>query len=109
MARRERVVETYLKRQMELVGGAAEKHVNPGTRGDPDRVCCFPDGYVCLVETKWDEKAEPEPHQIRRHHWWRQRGMPVFVIRSKAEVDRWLAAERIHWAYDCGAGSGCVH
>lgn len=97
MTRREKTVETYLTEQMELVGGAAEKHVNPGHRGDPDRLCSFPDRYHCLVETKWGEDATPEAHQLRRHEWWRQRGMDVYVLKSKEGVSKWMNQMRAHW------------
>jgi hypothetical protein len=77
--RRESSVETPLRERIEAVGGACEKHIG-GKRGDPDRLCSFPNGYVCLVETKWATDVEPEYHQLRRHGFWRKRGMDVWVI-----------------------------
>ena len=76
---REAPVESRLRRRIEDVGGACEKHVG-GMRGDPDRVCSFPNGYHCLAETKWLEDVKPEEHQLRRHGFWRARGMDVWVI-----------------------------
>jgi hypothetical protein len=96
---REAVVEEYLKDRVEDAGGACEKHTNPGHRGDPDRLVSFPRGYKCLVETKWADDAEPEPHQLRRHEWWRDRGMPVHVLRSKAAVNEWML--KMRWAGYC--------
>lgn len=90
MARRENKVEGYLKRRMEEIGGAAEKHVNPGANGDPDRLCSFPDGYHCLVETKWAQDVLLPAHQSRRHKWWRQRGMDVYVIPSVQQASLWV-------------------
>ncbi len=85
-------MESYLRQQVKALGGACEKHTNPGYRGDPDRLVSIPFStpLVCLVETKWAEGVEPEEHQLRRHEWWRSRGMEVYVVRSKAEVDEWL-------------------
>src|SRR5271165_7220155 len=73
------LVETPLARAIEAVGGACEKHKTT-VRGDPDRLCSFPNGYHCLAETKWAEDAKPEDHQLRRHGFWRARGMDVWVI-----------------------------
>jgi hypothetical protein len=88
--RREKTVENYLTAQVEKLGGACEKHTNPGHRGDPDRLVSFPNKYRCMVETKWAEDATPEDHQLRRHEWWRKRGMDVFVLKSKPAVDVWI-------------------
>ena len=55
---REAPVESWLRSRIEDVGGACEKHVG-GMRGDPDRVCSFPNGYHCLAETKWLEDVKP--------------------------------------------------
>jgi hypothetical protein len=94
MSQRENKVEAYLKLRMTAIGGAAEKHVNPGANGDPDRLLSFPLGYKCLVETKWAEDASmTAPHarrQLRRHAWWQQRGMDVYLLKSKAQVDSFI-------------------
>jgi hypothetical protein len=100
MARREAKVETYLQDRMEAINGAAEKHVNPGWRGDPDRICSFPDRYNCMVETKWAPDVAPEAHQTRRHKWWRERGMDVFVIGSHEQVDLFMIKMRKHYTRD---------
>ena|ERR1700722_10280472 len=76
---REKTVESRLNDRIKEVGGACEKHVG-GMRGDPDRICSFPNGYHCLAETKWLEDVKPEEHQLRRHGFWRERGMDVWVI-----------------------------
>lgn len=82
---RERTIERKLKSLIENVCGACEKHVG-AVRGDPDRVCSFPNGYHCLVETKWEEGVEPEPHQLRRHEFWRNRGIDVWVVGSNEHI-----------------------
>lgn len=72
-------METLLAKRIEAIGGACEKHITT-VRGDPDRLCSFPNGYHCLAETKWSEDAKPEDHQLRRHGFWRARGLDVWVI-----------------------------
>lgn len=90
MSQRENVVESYLKKRMTTIGGAAEKHVNPGANGDPDRLLAFPLGYKCLVETKWAEDAPVPSRQLRRHEWWRKRGFDVYTLKSKGQVDAFM-------------------
>lgn len=89
MAKRESVVENYLRLAIKKAGGACEKHKCVGTRGDPDRIVAYRT-YTCFVETKWEEGIEPEPHQLRRHKFWREHGVPVHVVRSKHEADKFL-------------------
>lgn len=90
--RSEQIVEQRLKRRVEETGGVCEKHVNPGYRGDPDRLCSWPSGYVCFVETKWAPGVSPEPHQLRRHKHWRDHGLPVFVAGCDDDIDAVLRA-----------------
>jgi hypothetical protein len=86
---RERIVESRLKRRIEDVGGACAKF-RGSVRGEPDRLCSFPWGFHCLVETKWAEGVMPEPHQLRRHAFWRERGMPVYVVGCDEHIDQLL-------------------
>ncbi len=88
---REYEVENYLTLLMKSVGGMCEKHINPGARGDPDRICVFPGGDMVLVETKWDEGVEPEDHQIRRHLKWKKHGVQVEVVRSRDQARNFVA------------------
>jgi hypothetical protein len=92
---RERIVERRLKRRIESVGGACEKHVG-AMRGDPDRLCSFPNGYHCLVETKWAEGEKPEDHQLRRHGFWRLRGMDVWVIGCDRHIKQLIDLASVH-------------
>lgn len=87
---REKTVEKRLKDKVEAIGGACEKHVG-AMRGDPDRLCSFPNGYHCLVETKWAEGEEPEDHQLRRHAWWRKRGMDVWVVGCNDHITKFVS------------------
>lgn len=87
---REKTVERRLKSRIEEIGGACEKHVG-GKRGDPDRLCSFPNGYHCLVETKWAEGVQPEAHQLRRHEFWRERGMDVWVVGCDRHITEFVS------------------
>jgi hypothetical protein len=99
MAQRENKVERFLQKRVEAVGGACAKF--RGTvRGEPDRLLSFPSRYQCLVETKWAEDVEPEPHQLRRHDWWRKRGMDVYVVRSLEEVTLFMIKMRVKYERD---------
>ncbi len=84
---RERTIERRLKQRIEDHGGACEKHVG-AMRGDPDRLCSFPNGYHCLAETKWEEGVKPEDHQLRRHGFWRRRGLDVWVIGCNEHIEQ---------------------
>lgn len=88
MARRESKVENALVTAVEAEKGACAKHVNTGFRGDPDRLCSFPWGYHCFVETKWATGVVPEAHQLRRHTYWRDRGLDVWVACDTADIRR---------------------
>lgn len=87
MARESRI-ETALTSAVEGLGGACDKHVNTGFRGDPDRLVSFQWGYHCLVETKWATGVAPEAHQLRRHVYWRARGLDVWVACDELDIQR---------------------
>jgi hypothetical protein len=89
--RSESRVETRLVSRVRFAGGACEKFKS-SVRGEPDRLLSFPWGFHCLVETKWARGVKPEPHQLRRHEYWRDRGMPVFVVGDEDGIDIVLAA-----------------
>lgn len=95
---RENKVEEYLTLLMKSIGGMCEKHVNPGARGDPDRICVFPHDLLVFVETKWKEGEEPEDHQIRRHLKYTKRGQRVEVVRSRAEARAFMLKYRWAWS-----------
>src|ERR1700676_4331811 len=87
---REKTIERKLKKRIENIGGACEKFES-AIRGEPDRLCSFPNGYHCLVETKWTEGAVPEPHQLRRHEFWRKRGMDVWVVGCNEHITNFVS------------------
>lgn len=85
---REYKVENALTAAVEASGGVCEKHVNTGHRGDPDRLCSWPWGYHCMVETKWAAGEHPEQHQMRRHVFYREHGLDVWVACDQPDIDR---------------------
>ena len=87
---RESLVENRLVKRTEEVGGACEKF-KPTIRGEPDRLLSFPWGYHCLVETKWATGVRPENHQLRRHAYWRARGLDVWLACDDADIARIIA------------------
>src|ERR1700731_1495362 len=88
--RSETTVRNRLVSRIEAIGGACELHVCPGTRGDPDTICVYA-GYMFFVETKWAPGVPPEPHQLRRHKYWRDRGADVWVASDDREIE-WVVS-----------------
>lgn len=50
--KRERDVESRLRKQIEDMGGLFWKFISPGNNGVPDRIAVFPDGRIVFVELK---------------------------------------------------------
>jgi len=94
MAQRESKVETYLRKLVEAKGGACAKFKG-SVRGEPDRLVSMPNGFHCLVETKWKAGVAPKAHQVRRHKWWNKRGMKTYVIDCRFDVD-WFVENVLH-------------
>ncbi len=83
----EKKTEAYLRVAMLKIGGWCMKWECPNIRGVPDRICQFPNGTTVYVELK-SEGVTPEKHQLRMHSYMKKRGSTVWVIDTKAEVDR---------------------
>lgn len=83
---REYPIVLKLRSAVKAVGGACENFRNPGVRGDPDQLLSFPWGYHCLVECKWGFGVRPRPHQMRRHKYWRDHGMDVWVANDDGSI-----------------------
>ena len=98
---REAPIESFLQTQVMGVGGAAAKF-KPTIRGEPDQLISFPlTKHHCLVEVKWATGVQAQQHQLRRHQYWRDHGMDVVVLTSKAQILAWLHGPmRKHWATD---------
>lgn len=85
---RERQVETYLKSSVKRIGGLTRKYVSPGYAGVPDRLV-FYKGKIFLVELKTQGGllSAVQHVEIKRMA---QVGVPVIVLSSKAEVDKFM-------------------
>lgn len=97
---KEVTVEEYLREQCYLHGALCEKHTAPGTRSVPDRLITLPWGVMDLVETKRPVGGRYEPGQERDHKARAERGIPVYLIRTKHEVDlyvRWRVVNGAHY------------
>ena len=81
-------LEKLLKDQIEFRGGLCLKFVSPGWGGAPDRIV-IRRGRVVFVEMKAPGE-KPTPLQHKRHSQIEQRGIPVVVLRSEEEVQRFV-------------------
>lgn len=95
-ARREGQVEVYLRDRVRGKGGVARKFVSPGHNGVPDQLVFWPGAKLHLVETK-SKDGTVEPHQEREHDRLRALGFTVYVISTKAAVDRYIERNRHLW------------
>lgn len=75
MGKKEKVIEDYLIKEVEKLGGLCVKLSSPGNNGWPDRVCAMPLGFVVWIEVKAPGK-EPGLLQLyyldelqKRSHW----------------------------------------
>lgn len=82
---RESEIENYFVRRVREAGGLQRKFTSPGTRGVPDRIVAFR-GRVRLVELKAPQ-GELSVAQEREHKRWTDAGIPVFVMRTKEQID----------------------
>lgn len=86
---RESSIEKYLVRQVKRAGGEAEKFTSPGRKNVPDRLVTWLYPMTDFVELKATGE-KPNAGQRRDHARRRRRGYSVFVIDSKAGVDRFV-------------------
>lgn len=98
MGQKETPIEEYLTQQVEMRGGLCEKHTSPGRRGVPDRLITWHGGYMHLVETK-APKGELSALQARDHRRRRLRGVNVFVLWTKQQVDRYVQDHSFLWGH----------
>lgn len=83
---RESMIEMFLKKRVEALGGQCLKQEWINTRGAPDRLVILPGGKIIMVELKAPGKL-PEPHQARMHEKLRALGVQVEVIDSVEAVE----------------------
>ena len=86
----EKIIEKYLKKQVEYLGGITFKFVSPGRRGVPDRILIVPGVGVLFVELK-AKAGRLSIHQRRCFSDISDAGGDVIVLNSKSEVDEFLA------------------
>lgn len=86
----EKSIERYLAAKVKELGGLCLKYASSTDTGYPDRLIVLPGGMACWVELK--SKGEvPTRLQDIRHEELRRRGMTVYVVDGKGQVDE-LAA-----------------
>lgn len=86
---RERSVESYLKRQIELRGGICWKFLSPGNAGVPDRLVVF-NSQLYLVELKAPGR-KPRQLQLATFSEFTERGVPVYILDSQKAVDDFIS------------------
>lgn len=89
---REREVEAYLVSKVKDAGGFCPKFVDPGRRGAPDRMVMMPGAPVIFVELKRPIGGEVSVSQQRYHAKLAAVGQIVRVLKSKPEVDTFMAS-----------------
>ena len=85
----EQKIESYLKKQVELLGGKAYKFISPGTAGVPDRIVVLPGGEIFFVELKAPGKKLRKIQEYRAKEL-RALGFDVRTIDSKEKVDKFI-------------------
>lgn len=91
---RESEVETYLRKEVEKIGGMCKKWVCPGTRAVPDRICIMPDGLVVFVEVK-RPGGELRKNQKLFLDELQSLGANAWLISSKKEVELFIDTQKL--------------
>ena len=85
----EQKIESYLKKQVELIGGKAYKFVSPGVAGVPDRIVLLPGGRIFFIELKAPDKKLGKLQEYRAKEL-RALGFDVRTIDSMVKVDLFI-------------------
>lgn len=85
---REREVERRLVLRVGKAGGLAVK-LAPTVSGVPDRLVLLPDLAPLLVELK-SPTGRLRPDQVLWHSRAQQIGHPVYLLRTREQVDAWV-------------------
>lgn len=91
MEKRERDIESGLRRQVEKMGGKFMKFTSPGNDGVPDRIAVLPGGRIWFVELK-REGEKPTAIQKWQMEQLRKMGCNVALITGKQEAIDWCIA-----------------
>ena len=89
MKQREKVIEKYLKEQVEKNNGIIRKWVSPNHRGVPDRICIFATGLIAFVECKAKEGKLSKLQEIELANLMAY-NCPVAIVSSKKDVDAFI-------------------
>ena len=95
-------MESYLRRQVEKVGGLCIKIPADYMRGIPDRLVLLPHGVSAWVETKRPIGGRVSDSQLVVHEMLRRLGQHVFVVKDKGEVIEMLTSMG-NWKAEDGA------
>ena len=88
MNQKESQIESYLKIQIEKIGGMCLKWVSPGNRGVPDRIV-FINSQIWFIELK-STTGERSKLQIYFERLIRKYTDSYLVISSKEEVNKFV-------------------
>lgn len=91
MEKRERDIESSLRKSVERMGGKFMKFTSPGNDGVPDRIAVLPGGRVWFVELK-REGEKPTAIQKWQMEQLRKLGCNVALITGKQEAIDWCVA-----------------
>lgn len=94
MKRRERDIESGLRRQVEKMGGKFMKFTSPGNDGVPDRIAILPGGRVWFVELKREGEKPTAVREVAAGAATKD-GCNVALITGKQEAIDWCMAR---WA-----------
>ena len=83
----EKMIEDYLVKKIESLGGKCKKWACPGWSGVPDRIILMPQGKVFFVETKAPLRKLRKRQEFRKTQL-EELGFTVLVIDGKQKVDR---------------------
>lgn len=85
----EKALERYLTSRSKASGLLCLKYSNSNEVGYPDRILVCPDCRVVWIEVK-SADGRPSAVQKYRHEQLRKYGHEVYVVKSRADIDKML-------------------
>lgn len=86
-------IESWLVKQVRLLGGLADKFVSPGNPGVPDRIIVMPGGKVIFVELKTEVGRLSNRQKWQRERY-KRAGAEVRVIKGMKEAREFVTELR---------------
>lgn len=83
-------IQNYAKKQAQAAGFLVRRLQYIGRNGATDLLLVCGHGVTGFCEVKKDEATPPAPHQVAEHCHLRDHGANVFVVGTRAEVDRMI-------------------